>query len=256
MKINEIEELLNTPRANIRYYEKEGLISVTRKENGYRNYSDEDVARLRKIIIFRKLGISVQQIKDLLNGDIELSQVLDESISELEKQINELNGAVEVSKYMKNNNVSADDLDEVYYWNLINEKEREGRGFFDTLQDFLDAELDIFDIMWKRVFFLNSKKIRDRWGYKKFFILIFVILIIRGLVKKFLWHESFFEGFLYPIFLFFIVSAILIPVILIAKKFPKAGHNIMTVIFVAGCLILALMIAGLLFVVIRGMLFN
>ncbi|MBQ7295804.1 MAG: MerR family transcriptional regulator [Clostridia bacterium] len=35
MKINEVEELLNTPRANIRYYEKEGLINISRKENGY-----------------------------------------------------------------------------------------------------------------------------------------------------------------------------------------------------------------------------
>lgn len=48
MKINEVEELLNTPRANIRYYEKEGLINVSRKENGYRNYTEEDIARLKR----------------------------------------------------------------------------------------------------------------------------------------------------------------------------------------------------------------
>ena len=53
MKINEVEELLNTPRANIRYYEKEGLINVSRKENGYRNYTEEDIARL-------KIGIGPQ----------------------------------------------------------------------------------------------------------------------------------------------------------------------------------------------------
>lgn len=61
MKINEVEELLNTPRANIRYYEKEGFINVSRKENGYRNYTEEDIARLKKIIIFRKLGIGGKQ---------------------------------------------------------------------------------------------------------------------------------------------------------------------------------------------------
>ena len=69
MKINEVEDLLNTPRANIRYYEKEGLINISRKENGYRNYSEEDIQRLKKIIILRKLGVSVEQIKDL---DIDL----------------------------------------------------------------------------------------------------------------------------------------------------------------------------------------
>ena len=34
MKINEVEDLLNTPRANIRYYEKEGLINISRKGKG------------------------------------------------------------------------------------------------------------------------------------------------------------------------------------------------------------------------------
>ncbi len=256
MKINEVEELLNTPRANIRYYEKEGLINVSRKENGYRNYTEEDIAKLKKIIIFRKLGISVDKIKDLLNGDAELSQILDESIVELEKQIEELKGAIEVSKEIKHNNVCAEELDETYYWNLINEKENNGQGFPDTWQDFLGAELNIFDIMWKRVFLLDFKKYRDRWGWKKAFVFIFIVLIIRGLSKKFIWHESFLEGFLYPIGLFLTVSMIFLPIFLIGKKYPKVGSAIMTVIYFLGIGILACIFLVLGIGVIKGLFFN
>ena len=36
MTIKEIETLSGLPRANIRYYESEGLIAPKRSENGYR----------------------------------------------------------------------------------------------------------------------------------------------------------------------------------------------------------------------------
>lgn len=239
MNINEVEELLNTPRANIRYYEKEGLITIKRKENGYRNYTEEDISRLKKIIIFRKLGISVEQIKDLLNGDAELPQVLDESIQELEKQIDELKGAIEVSKEMKHNGVSTEGFDETYYWNLINEKEDNGQGFLNTWKDYLGMELNIFDAVLKGVFFINFKKHRERWGYVIASVFLFVLLIIRGLSKKFLWHESFWDGVLYPIELFLIVSIIFLPIFLIGKKYPKAAKIIFTIIVYAGCVFLA-----------------
>lgn len=51
MKINEIETLLGQSRANIRFYEKEGLLTPARNENGYREYSEGDIATLKN---FRK----------------------------------------------------------------------------------------------------------------------------------------------------------------------------------------------------------
>ena len=50
MTIKEVETLLEIPRASVRFYEKEGLISPTRSSNSYRDYSEEDVANLMKII--------------------------------------------------------------------------------------------------------------------------------------------------------------------------------------------------------------
>ena len=90
MTIKEVEQYLEVPRATVRFYEKEGLINPQRGENGYREYSEEDVQTLKKIIILRKLGLAVADIEDVLDGARPMSQVVAGNISNLEKQIEEL----------------------------------------------------------------------------------------------------------------------------------------------------------------------
>ena len=96
MTIKEIENILGVPRATVRFYEKEGLISPDREENGYRTYSLEKVARLKQIIILRKLGIAVNDIEDILDGVRPLSEAVSENIVKLERQIGEIKGAMNI----------------------------------------------------------------------------------------------------------------------------------------------------------------
>ena len=42
MTIKEVESRTELVRANIRYYESQGLISPVRRENGYREYTQQD----------------------------------------------------------------------------------------------------------------------------------------------------------------------------------------------------------------------
>ncbi|AZN42083.1 MerR family transcriptional regulator [Paenibacillus albus] len=67
MKINELAHKLHiTPRA-IRLYEAKGLLSPARgEENGYRYYSDHDAWRLQTIASLREMGLSLEQIKVLM----------------------------------------------------------------------------------------------------------------------------------------------------------------------------------------------
>ena len=47
-----------------------GLLSVDKDNNGYRNYSAQDVETLKKISVYRKLGTSIKDIQSLLEtGD-------------------------------------------------------------------------------------------------------------------------------------------------------------------------------------------
>lgn len=78
MTIKEIEQALGMPRANIRYYEQEGLIAPGRLENGYRDYSLEDVRTLEKVSLLRALDCSVAQIRDIKEGRETLEDVMRE----------------------------------------------------------------------------------------------------------------------------------------------------------------------------------
>lgn len=54
-------------RTALLYYDKLGLVSPTaRAANGYRLYSDEDQQRLRQVLLYRDVGIPLEQMPSLL----------------------------------------------------------------------------------------------------------------------------------------------------------------------------------------------
>ena len=65
MKIKQVEELVGITRKNIRFYEEQGLLNVERAENGYRECHTADIARLQEIKLFRKMDISIEEMRAL-----------------------------------------------------------------------------------------------------------------------------------------------------------------------------------------------
>lgn len=84
MKSKEAQTKTGLTRKAIEYYEAQGLLNPSRDENGYRNYSDQDVLRLSQISGYRKLGLNLSEITDVL-----LSNNKKETISNIvrEKEI-------------------------------------------------------------------------------------------------------------------------------------------------------------------------
>lgn len=72
MKRSQVEKLIGITRKAIEYYEEKNLIRPLKENNGYREYSENDINTLYKINIFRKLGISITDIKKLLDNDVKL----------------------------------------------------------------------------------------------------------------------------------------------------------------------------------------
>lgn len=221
MKVNEIETLLGLSRANIRFYEKEGLLSPTRNENGYREYTDEDIAVLKRIIIFRKLGLSLPQIKDILDGNLELSVALEENITELSQKIEELNGALEISQTLKNDGATNDNFDEEHYWNLIQSKENAGEKFADVLKDYIEIEKRSLLNMWGSVFFTDFDGMPEKYGWKKVLLIMLGLCVVRGFGRMIFWDGTFWEGFSYPFFLFGTISLITLPMFFLHKKYKN-----------------------------------
>lgn len=61
MGIKEVEKQTGISSQNIRFYERQGLLSPERNpENGYRMYGEEEVEQLKRIKLFRKLDMPVE----------------------------------------------------------------------------------------------------------------------------------------------------------------------------------------------------
>lgn len=90
MTIKEVEALTGITKANIRFYEKEGLLAPGRSSNNYREYSQADVEHLRKIRIFRIMGFSVAQIRELADHPQRAAVLMEERAGEIQKEVKEL----------------------------------------------------------------------------------------------------------------------------------------------------------------------
>lgn len=67
MKINEVSKKLHITKRAIKYYEEKGLIKVKKDKNGYREYNNDDIKRLKTISLYRKLGINIIDIQKLFS---------------------------------------------------------------------------------------------------------------------------------------------------------------------------------------------
>lgn len=87
MTIKEAEAELGITRANIRFYEKEGLIFPKRNPiNDYRDYSPEDIEILKRVLYLRSLDISVETIRQLKENKLDMKCVLEKQTQEFEHQ--------------------------------------------------------------------------------------------------------------------------------------------------------------------------
>lgn len=77
MKIQQAGELAGISKKNIRFYEKEGLLRVIRAENGYREYSLEDVERLKLIKLLRQLDLPLESIRAICEKKCSLKSCLE-----------------------------------------------------------------------------------------------------------------------------------------------------------------------------------
>ncbi len=97
MNIGTAAERSGLPAKTIRYYEDIGLLSPDRAENGYRDYSANDVHRLKFLQRSRSLGFSVEECRLLLSlyGDktresAEVKALAETKLVQIDRKIAEL----------------------------------------------------------------------------------------------------------------------------------------------------------------------
>ena len=98
MNIGDAASQTGLPAKTIRYYEDIDLIKPQRAENGYRDYSDGDVHRLRFLQRSRGLGFTIDECRLLLSlyddkhrASADVKAIAVAKIGEIDRKITELN---------------------------------------------------------------------------------------------------------------------------------------------------------------------
>ena len=102
MNIKQAEELSGVPRQNIRFYEREGLISPDRNpENDYREYNEEHIHILKHIRMMRMLDMPLDRIRLILQGKLSVSEAAQEQELQLKQDQEKLNAAIRYCAELK-----------------------------------------------------------------------------------------------------------------------------------------------------------
>jgi Cu(I)-responsive transcriptional regulator len=97
MLIKDASKASGLPAKTIRYYESLGLIRSRRADNGYRQYLDSDVERMRFLNRSRTLGFSLDECRTLLElyddpgrASAEVNALARHHLDELDDRIRQL----------------------------------------------------------------------------------------------------------------------------------------------------------------------
>ena len=129
MKIKQVEELVGITSKNIRFYEEQGLLQPRRTENGYRDYRQEDVEQLKRIKLFRKLGVPVEQIGKLFQGRISVNDCLENQEAALKREQDNIEKLCVLTHEMLAGSLSIEKLDFDYWLDEVEKMEKEGIDF-------------------------------------------------------------------------------------------------------------------------------
>ena len=133
MKINEIEALTGITKKNIRFYEEQGLLSPRRNsENGYRDYGEQELLILRRIRLLRKLGVPIEEIRQMFAGTHTVGDGMRRHLVTLERERRNLEQSMGLCRELQNQEIPIDDLDVEDILARMEQLERSGTSFRDT----------------------------------------------------------------------------------------------------------------------------
>ncbi|GAA6210352.1 Cu(I)-responsive transcriptional regulator [Hyphomicrobiales bacterium 4NK60-0047b] len=107
MKIRDAATLTDLTEKTIRYYEDIGLVVPMRRANGYRDFSEQDVHKLKFLARARKLGFSVDDCRQLLSlysdrkrASKDVKTIAEAHLLEIEMKIQELSKMQDTLRFL------------------------------------------------------------------------------------------------------------------------------------------------------------
>lgn len=90
--IGKLVKQFKLSRSTLLYYDKKALLKPSgRNSTNYRLYTEDDVDRLSQIILYKKAGLSLEEIKVILDDShSEVSKILEKRLDYLNEEISEI----------------------------------------------------------------------------------------------------------------------------------------------------------------------
>ena len=165
LKINEVEALVGITKKNIRFYEAEGLLAPRRNsDNGYRDYGEAEVETLRRIKLLRKLGVPLEDIRQMLSGAHTVGDGMRRHLVTLERERQNLDAAARLCGELADCQERLADLDAAALLEQMAEMEQSGTTFQNK----------------------QSQDIRARY-VAPVAVTVLMVLLMLGLIWLFLW---------------------------------------------------------------------
>ncbi len=190
MNTNEVCKIINISTKSLRLYEEYQIVVPKRKSNNYRDYSEDDLLKLRTVKLLKELGFSLKDIKVLIgNSNYESiqfvrslylqSKAIDRRIYELQSVKNTLTKSID-KILLSNKEIEAhcyiDDIDIILKENKNNRMQWIDMWGFDNkavkfdkmVRDKTNDELGLFSMyddiladIRNRIIKYNAKKVID-----------------------------------------------------------------------------------------------
>lgn len=142
MTIKDVEQLTGITRQNIRFYEREGLIAPCRNpENQYREYSADDVKTLHQIRLYRKLNVSIEDIRSMEGRTLSLESCMEQCISNTEREMVRMAKIKEVCEELRKQDSEGKAPDIEKALKQIDAYEKSGYQFTDITKDYWSMEV-------------------------------------------------------------------------------------------------------------------
>jgi len=116
MKIGDVTTQLGISRRSLHYWESAGILQSTRAENDYRYYDEENLLKIKQIVLLRKLRMSIPSIQAIFTSD-ELSKVIavfTDHVDETKRETAQLEALGVVLRQLLNMLKDRQDMDSVY----------------------------------------------------------------------------------------------------------------------------------------------
>ena len=149
MRINEVVKLTGVSARTLQYYDEIGLLIPQKLDNGYRDYTEENLEKLQKILFYRFLKFKLNDIRELLEDDFDNLKILEQQrelilrekekfeviLHNIEKTIRNYKGEQTMTMEEKFNGFKKEDLNkyenqavEKYGKDTIEESKKRQRG--------------------------------------------------------------------------------------------------------------------------------